>query len=508
MKRWVWVFLLSVLIILSGCMSAEDEELSDFVDKMKEDLEEETEVDAYINEFGELVLDEQPEKALEVLKEKVIPGYEEIIGEYKGLDLTGNDAIEMNKIVVRLLQADLDTQIVLTEIFDDIIEKAANDKPDEIDMEPNLQALTDINKEIVVVAQDYYDKIIYLTETYDYLEAEENIEDTFLDLDVTQMDADNESLIAFFFEVVVGESFSDLIEDDEEIEKDLEDSKSNNSADIIDEEMLLDQGNPYVVFNATATIEDNVLHVAGLSNLLEGSTVYFDVYHFGSDNPYLKGEEVVDENGAFDLMEEVDPDSLNGDPLTLRLSYQPDKESKEAQAIYGEEGELIEGPFKHKFASIKRTRHGAFTYAQIEFKEGEEQKFNTVAWDGPSDYGDLNIWMEKDNVDTHDAYYDITMNSNLIELTWIKAHIEVPGYDVAGYTSRANVMPDGSFRFQIPRPDVDSEEVIVIIEATSDAAIETEELYGEHGEEFAGDLTEKTNRGQKIVYELLLGEDR
>lgn len=503
MKRWVWGFLLSVLIILSGCMSAEDKELSDLVDKMKEDLEEETEVDVYINEFGELVLDDQPEKAMEVLKEKVIPGYEELIGEYKELDLKGEDAIEMNKIVVRLLQADLDTQIVLSEIFDDIKEKAANGKPDEIDIDANLQALSDINKEIVVVVQDYYDKIIYLTETYDFLETEGNIEDTFLDLDVTQMDEDNESLIAIFFEVVVGKSSSDLIEDDEEIEIDSEESKSNNDA-----EMLLDQGNPYVVFDATATIEDHVLHVAGLSNLLEGSTVYFDVYHFGSDNPYLKDKAVVDENGAFDLMAEVDPDSLNGDPLTLRLSYQPDKESEEAQAIYGEEGEHIEGPFKHKFASIKRTRHGAFTYAQIEFKEGVEQKFNTITWDEPSDYGDLNIWMEKDSVDTHDAYYDITMKSNLIELTWIKASIEVPGYDVAGYTSRANVMPDGSFRFQIPRPDVDSEEVIVIIEATSDAAIETEELYGEHGEKFAGDLTEKTNRGQKIVYELLLGEDR
>lgn len=503
------MFLLSVLILMSACTNAKDQELSDYVDKMKEDLEGESEVDTHIAAFENLILDAKPEEALELLQDEIIPRYEELVEENEGLELAGKDALETNAIVTRLLQADLDTQLILRETFTEILEKLPADRVEEIEIDAKLEALSEINEELVVLEKEYQDQLVYLIDTYDYLEAEEDLEDTSTDSDLAQLDQDTELLIATFTEVVAANHFlAEGEEGETEEETDEVATVSDNDFVFANEEILREQGNPSVAFDGTVTIEDNLFQVAGLSNLLEGSTVYFDAYHYGSDNPYLKDELVVGEDGSFELTAELAPDQLNGEPLTLRLSYQPDKEEQEAQEIYGAEGEHIEGPFKHKFTNIKRTRHGAFTYAQIEFKNGVEQGFHMVAWDEADDYGDLDIWMEKDLVDTKETYYDITMNSNLTELTWIKARVEIPGYESAGMTSRANVRPDGSFRFQIPRPDVDSEEVIVVIEATSDGAIATEELYGEHGENFAGELTAKTKRGQKIVYELLLGENR
>lgn len=512
-RRWGLVILMSAFLFITGC-SAEDEELSDYVDKVQEALNGGLDVDESTDEFGQLLADDEPEEAVKVLKEKVIPGYEALIAEYEALDLKGEDAIATNNIVIRLFSNDLDTQRVLSEIFEEILAKADENQVDEINIEAQVDALSEINKEAVAAAEAIHDQVIYLTDTYDFLELEAGFDGAFEDLDAKGFDEDNELLILMFLEMVVDKRLSDTIEGDldeegsEDANQEVETERNESSKDsvLVDEEILVDRGNPNVALDATVTIEDNLFTLIGLSNLIEGSTVYLDSYHYGSDNPYLKEELVVDEDGSFELTFEIDPADLTGDPLTLRLSYQPDKEAAEAQEIYGEEGEKLEGPFKHKFTSTKRTRHGAFTYAQMEFKEGESQEFGTWNWDEPSDYGDLTIWIEESAIEIKDEYYDITMKSNLHELTQIKADIEVSGYDIAGYTSRTKVMPDGTFRFQIPRPDLNGEEVIVIIEAESDAAIETEELYGEYGENFEGSLTEETDRGQKIVYKILLGE--
>ena len=40
--------------------------------------------------------------------------------------------------------------------------------------------------------------------------------------------------------------------------------------------------------------------------------------------------------------------------------------------------------------------------------------------------------------------------------------------------------------------------MIVIIEATSDMAIETEEIYGEHGESFKGELVKKKSVDKRL----------
>lgn len=61
-----------------------------------------------------------------------------------------------------------------------------------------------------------------------------------------------------------------------------------------------------------------------------GLNDYFS-YHYGSENPYLKEE--------------------------------------------------IEGSFKHKFTSPKRTRYSTVTYVHIPFKVGEKAKFGINSWE-------------------------------------------------------------------------------------------------------------------------------
>lgn len=497
LRRCIWTTILCTLIVLSGCVSSEEKELGEYVDGLKSGLGEDFKVDEYVEEYVNLIFDSEPDKALEILNDKVIPEHKEIVNKFKNTDFKNENIIDLNEQLIVILQLDLDKQSTIKDIFEEVMKSAYEGNIEEIDLNDGVESLHKINEEIHTAVNAFEDKARKLSEKYNSITIDE---EAFQNIDVSELNEGNNQLIMQFVEVVAGKDLNVPVEDVAEHEEDSSDS-------IQIDNFLNDQSNPQVVFDAEVKI-DGTFSLVGKSNLIEGSTVILQSYHYGSENPYLKEEIQVDEKGDFELTLDINEEDLNGDPLTLQLSYQPDKENTESQELYGSEGEKIEGPFKHKFTSIKRTRHGAFTYAYIEFKNGEKAKFGINNWEVPDDYGDLEVWMEKEKIETKDHYYDITMKSNLNELTGIKAEIEVPGYEAAGYTSRTTVMPDGTFRFQIPRPDVDSEDVIVIIEATSDMAIETEELYGEHGENFKGDLVEKTKRGQKIVYELSLGDNK
>src|SRR5699024_11826297 len=75
--------------------------------------------------------------------------------------------------------------------------------------------------------------------------------------------------------------------------------------------------------------------------------------------------------------------------------------------------------------------------------------FQYLTNDKPEDYSDVNVWMEEEKVEIKDNYYDVTMKSNLNELTRINASIVVNNNEHSGFTSNTTVGPDGSFRFRI-----------------------------------------------------------
>src|SRR5699024_12367531 len=101
----------------------------------------------------------------------------------------------------------------------------------------------------------------------------------------------------------------------------------------------------------------------------------------------------------------------------------------------------------------------------------------------------------------------ITMKSNINELVHIDGTVMVDNDELTDFTSNTTVGPDGSFRFRIPKPNVEKTEgssVAIKIKATSEGAIETEEIYGKFGGDFEGELTKETKRGKKIEYHLNL----
>lgn len=517
-RKNVWIIFLFVFAVLSAC-SSDDKEFDTFLTEVENDISgEDADPDKYINEYLKQIDNGDPEKALEILNEKEIPKNEELVEKYKDMEFDNEDLTELKKALTKILEIDKQKQETLRDTFEKVMDypnlENLNDLQ-ELQIDKELEVLADINERTIEDMEDSAKIMKEVNEKYDQIDIDEKKLASEVDMDVSEMNEDTEMVIMAFIKAVAEmdkdsvdeEGTNTTIEDNKEDENDEEEKETDSQDDELLKEMLADKGSTEVALDAEAEIKDNHFRLTGQSNLVEGSTVLMHTYHYGSENPYLKGEFEVDEDGSFKMEEEIDEESLNGEPLVIRLAFEPDKEDPEIQEIYGEEGEKIEGPFAHKYTNTKRTMYGAFTYADLELEEGAKAAFEIDTFEEPDDYGDMDIWMEKESVETKDDYYIITMNSNLNELTKVKAEATVPGYETAGYTSSAKVRPDGSIRIHVPRPEVEDENVVVEFEARSDGAIETEELYGENGENFEGDLANQKKQRTVIEYELDLGED-
>lgn len=507
-----WILLLLVIVVLTACNS-DNKEFDTFLTEVENDISgEDAELEKYIEEYIAHIENGDPEKALETLNEKEIPKNEKLVEKYKEMNFDNEDLMDLKETFTEMLKVDQKKQETIRDIFEKVMDHPDLEKLEELGIEKELNDLFKIHERTVEVAEKNVELIKEVSEEYDQMEMDEEVLAAEGELDPIQMNRDTNLLITAFIEAVAGAEVDGLDEEatnatsQDEAEKE-EEKTANQQGEVVLKEMLADKGSTEVAFDAEAEIKDNHFLLTGESNLIEGSTVFMHTYHYGAENPYLNGEFEVDENGDFEMEEEISEEGLNGEPLIIRLAFQPDKEDSELQDIYGEEGEKLAGPFAHKFTNIKRTRYGAFTYADLELDEGSKTNFGIDDFDEPKDYGDMDIWMEKENVETKDDYYIITMNSNLNELTSIRAEATVPGYETAGYTGRAKVRPDGSFRLHVPRPEIEDENVVVKFKALSDGAIETEELYGEKGENFTGDLAVKKQQNKIIEYELDLGKD-
>lgn len=475
-KKYKWVIFISLLVVLTSCNNAQ-KEAETYVDQVYEDaIKKNKKAEISMEEFFNSALAAEHEDAFAILNERVIPEHEELANILNQAELTKDDLIDFNNLALEVTKYSKETFEMLHTIFENITDN--QDDVANINLDTQLDALYDRGENLLEKKQTFEEELDELIEEYDSFQ---NIESTFLkndSINAAQMNEQYEELVMVFLESVAGSSSSEEASNDE----------------------FLEQGNPEVIFNGEIAIDETFL-VKGKSNLPEGAQLQLSTYHYGSENPYLKDDIEVESDGTFHFEIDVETDELTKEPIEVRIEFIPHKHTNEPfQDMYGKEGEKLTGPFIQKVTSSKRTRNAAIVSAHIEFEAGAQASLEKPVWNPSNDYGDLNIWMKDINVDIHEQYYDITINSNLLELTGISATIEVPGYDVAGYTSRANVLPDGSFRFQIPRPDVNDKEIIVIIEATSSRAIETEELYGEKGEKFEGSLVDKTDKRQTIKY--------
>src|SRR5699024_6583590 len=177
-----------------------------------------------------------------------------------------------------------------------------------------------------------------VNEEYDQVEVDEEQLETEIEMDASEMNEETDALIIAFIEIVADTDGEELDEeatnaatqDDEEDDSGEEEEKEADSQDDASlKEMLADTGSTEVAINAEAEIKDNHFRLTGQSNLVQGSTVLMHTYHYGAEDAYLKSEFEVDEDGSFELEEEINGEELNGEPLVIRLAFQPDKEDPE-----------------------------------------------------------------------------------------------------------------------------------------------------------------------------------
>lgn len=479
-KNWTICFIL-LFVFLAGCSNSEKEAETYYEDVYTHALEASQTTEDLLKELSNAVVDKDYTEVMDLLANQIIPSHKEIIHSLEDAELKDDDLIDFNNVSIEVVNSHEKLYTTIEGIFQQVIK--LHDSNQEVQIDKQLENLRQLVKEHMEIRQHYQDESKQITDTYDIFSENELELLPIKETSEEDLQTHYEQLITSFTENVGGsmapQPRTDVSgQDDVNYEDDLE-----------------------VFFDGEITINESFV-VEGQTNLPKGAFLQIRTFHYGSEHTYIRGETEVDENGEFYFEQDVDEDALTGEPVEVQVQFIPHKfDNKELQEIYGEEGENIQGSFKQKVTDAKRTRTAAIASVLIELIPDEHVSFDQNNWKEPSDYGDYNVWIEENHVDIKDDYYDIYLDSNLIELTGVKASLEVPGYEISGYTSRGVVRPDGTIRLQMPRPDIDDAEIILIIESNSGRSIESEEHYGETGENFEGDLVEKDDKGQKIIFE-------
>src|SRR5699024_5660057 len=370
-------------------------EFDTFLTEVENDISgEDADPDKYINEYLKQIDNGDPEKALEILNEKEIPKNEELVEKYKDMEFDNEDLTELKEALTKILEIDKQKQETLRDIFEKVMDHPNPESLDELQIDKELGVLADINERTIEDMEDSAKIMKKVNEKYNQIDINEEKFASEAEMNVSEINEDIDIVVMAFIEAVaemdkesVDEEVTNTItKDNGEDENDEEEKETNSQDDELLKEMLADKGSTEVALDAEAEIKDNHFRLTGQSNLVEGSTVLMHTYHYGAEDAYLKGEFEVDEDGSFEWEEEINGEELNGEPLVIRLAFQPDKEDPEIQEIYGEEGEKIEGAFANKYTNTKRTTYGAFTYADLELEEGAKATFEIDTFEEPDDY--------------------------------------------------------------------------------------------------------------------------
>lgn len=468
-------------MLLVGCSNAEKEAEKYYEEVYTHALEASQTTEGLLKELSNAVVDKEPTEVMELLADQIIPSHEEIITSLEDAELKDDELSDFNNTAIEVINSHEKLYTAIERIFKQLIK--LYDSNEEIEIDKQLEVLRHLVDNHIEIRHAYQDEMKQVSDKYNVFS--ENKDELLPIAQTSEEDLQThyEQSISSFSKNVGGNMSPSPATDGSEQENGNSDSELN------------------VFFEGEITI-DNQFVVEGQSNLPEGAMLQIRTYHYGAEHTYIRGETKVDENGKFRFEQDVDEDALNGEPIEVQVQFIPHKHAnQEYQNVYGEEGENIQGPFKQKVTDAKRTRTAAIASLLIELTSDIQVTFDQNNWEEPSDYGDYNVWMEENYIEIKDDYYDIFIDSNLIELTGVKASLEVPGYEISGYTSRGVVRPDGTIRLQMPRPNIEDSTVILIIESNSGRSIESEEHYGENGENFEGDFVEKNDKGQKIIYE-------
>src|SRR5690625_792630 len=110
LRKFGWLTIISLLVILSSCSSASKEAQTYFDDTYNEIINDSAEIERVTEEYANHIIDAEPEKAVKTLNDKVIPEQEALIKKINDVDLNEEDLIEFNQLAKSVVETNLDKQ--------------------------------------------------------------------------------------------------------------------------------------------------------------------------------------------------------------------------------------------------------------------------------------------------------------------------------------------------------------------------------------------------------------
>lgn len=265
-------------------------------------------------------------------------------------------------------------------------------------------------------------------------------------------------------------------------------------------------------FEAVIEASDDAITLTGTSNLHEGTVISARMFSdpFRIRPPIGTGQRTeVDENGAFTF--QFTPPSIEHRFMDVELTMDPSHQPDDLSALYGELGEHLTGAQVYQTETFQREEGQKLYGNKTIFITDDQKQFHITPPDreeGPSDYGENEIWVETTVTNDHQYFY-IEGRTNLIEGTSLKGDYyssdsaSIPQNWVSFKTT---VEPDGTFLMRLGYSDLKAEGFIQLESDAMNLNLlpgQAEELYGENYENISGEFVVEDGDGkklQKIIY--------
>ncbi|PYF05614.1 OmpA family protein [Ureibacillus chungkukjangi] len=295
-------------------------------------------------------------------------------------------------------------------------------------------------------------------------------------------------------------------------------SQVDKEQEVDSEEKADEQFPTDIQLGGEVVAENGKLVVKGTSNLMEGTIVGIDWLDraFSIRNPVCllcdKSTE-VDENGDFTFEIPSDLTSFGHILVTIDVLLGGWGQPDEIEAVYGEDGENLEGPFvqKHEIIDEEYQKISASILVLPTIEQTvypiETPKREKV----PDDYGSAEVWIETELTNDH-RYFYVKGKSNLLEGTELVASYfssEEAAVAQNWISSSTNVVNDGTFLIQIPYNTITEAGYIVINSKPKSRHLlemRMNEAYGETFEKMTGEPVIPNEEGGNMIEVILYPE--
>lgn len=299
-------------------------------------------------------------------------------------------------------------------------------------------------------------------------------------------------------------------EEAEEAENEEDEETEEVSFEVNQNQPPEDQGDTEVRLEGEVQVTNETVSVLGETNLLPEAQLMLLI---SSEEGVLIGTNdraQVNEDGTFELESGL-PEEVEGF-VHIEIKFEPTNQSEEIKSHYVND---LDGSFARTYTESDETYQKASFQQTVSLSEGDQIiKITEPSWDTPDDYGEEAIWIEP-AVERQEDYIVVKIDSNLIEETFIQARADIPNYITTGFQGFSYINPDGTAVLYIKDPEKDSrikelteyEIVITMDPSHGNNGPHISELYGENGENLAGDLVLAENDTNMIRQTITITAD-